>query len=175
MDEGAKLSVLPAHIQIFHASEYIHCNGLNEDEIKITRTQVRNLKILCNKCTTNMDKFGLILESINGLREELDININTQIRALREEFNAKIDAISTGNDQIAELSTPENLENVVVEVSEHQNRAKNIIVFIIKDPTGSPEACQASDNSDKQAIMNEIVTDNSVNIVECSRVGKKAI
>ncbi|KAL3272998.1 hypothetical protein HHI36_014454, partial [Cryptolaemus montrouzieri] len=79
------------------------CSGLNEDEIKITRTQVRNLKILYNECTTIMDTFGLILESINALREELNININTQISALREGFNAKIDAISTRNDQIAEL------------------------------------------------------------------------
>ncbi|KAL3278227.1 hypothetical protein HHI36_013566, partial [Cryptolaemus montrouzieri] len=102
------------------------CSGLNEDEIKITRTQVRNLKILCNKCTTNMNTFGLILE-------ELTININTQISALKEEFNGKIYAMRTENDQIDELHIPENLENVVMEVSDRQNHAKNIIVFSLKE------------------------------------------
>lgn len=119
------------------ADVHLACVGMSSaDDARITRNKSKSVKILCNGCSKNLDRFD---------------ELKTLILSLKDDFNGKFVAL---NNKIANISvTPRTQEEIIVEATERVRRSQNIIL------SGVPETPEASNGPPNDArIVGEILS-----------------
>ncbi|KAJ3666212.1 hypothetical protein Zmor_001665 [Zophobas morio] len=159
------------HCDACQAPIHIHCvgGGLTEQDIKVTRSKSKSIKVVCNTCERNMASFGDLKSLINDLRNEWTTAINN----LKLEVQEQINTIQSSLNEQKSSSTPD-FETVVQEVLERQKRGSNIIVYNLPEHPASIPKLERLAN-DKQNISNLINSlDDTVDTSNpnCFRLGK---
>lgn len=150
------------------------CSKLSDDEIRITRSAKRRVKLFCTKCDCNLDQFAKIINSINDLKVEFTANVSQQIASLREELNLRIDTIQQQLVDGAVTRAGVDFEEVVNEVNERQIRSKNLIIFGVGEQVGELKDRVGDDERVICEILHVISPDAGRAVVKVTRIGRVA-
>lgn len=142
---------------------HVKCTKLTRGETALLKSKDRNLSYLCSKCKL-VTKFDLIKE-INALQETV-LKLQEQIKEIN---NSKTDSAIQHTSSTHDIDQNE----VINEFIERENRASNLMLFNISDPTINDENEKLGDDKRKvHSILNllNIKTDSGLRIC---RLGKQ--
>ncbi|KAJ3662494.1 hypothetical protein Zmor_006840 [Zophobas morio] len=131
---------------------HVVCTGLQNDD-RITRNKVRNVKIYCNRCTTIAEQRTALPQLFDNLAEDL-------VSKLEQKINDKFAAIKEKiNNLQSSPSNPELFEEVANEAVERIIRSKNVIIRGLPESVGNVEAKIQNDTVKVSNILKTISTD----------------
>lgn len=133
------------------ADVHVSCIGLaSADDVRITRTKSRNIKIVCNICSTNMSNYSKLEQLISSIRDDFA----NKFEALNEKFK------SLNTQSFDKPISPENFEEVVAEANERMIRSRNVIIAGITEENGSHTDRIEKDKNTVSKILNTVFDNN---------------
>ena len=124
------------------------CAGLSDNDMKLTRSKSRNVKLLCNNCSDNISKFKDFQNLLSSLKNEL---FDT-LKKVTHDVDAKIDKLK---EDIHRHSS-EQFELICQEINDRQARKRNIIIYGAQEQNASLPTNVRKNNEDD--LISEIIS-----------------
>lgn len=146
-------------------SIHLACTDVSSED-RVTRHKIRGLKILCNKCSTNMDNFNDIKKLLEDFKNEFKKEFINDMDIVKD----KIDALTRKLENIDNLSSVQFTDKIANEAVDRINRAKNVFIRGVPEADGD---INTRKESDKKIVETVLTTVNcNTKPVATFRIGK---
>ncbi|KAJ3660130.1 hypothetical protein Zmor_004600 [Zophobas morio] len=137
------------------------CIGLSENDVKMTRSKSKSIKLICNSCEKNLNALSDLKSLISNIRAEFTSSLDDLKTTFQQQIN---DLKSMINNHHQPNPAQPNFEDVVQEVVERQKRSKNVMIYNVPEQpeTMSRDERLMSETTDISNILQ--VASNDVNI-----------
>lgn len=146
-------------------SLHVACTGLSKDDYsRVTRYKTRAIKIMCNKCNSNLDQLLNIKDIIKAE--------TTKLLAKITELETKLADITSAKNDV-NLSTTQ-FEDIISEVNERNIRKRNIIIFNLEEPSSNLNKDQRTEyeKSNISKVLSVVSNENTSAYLGYHRLGK---
>ncbi|KAJ3650319.1 hypothetical protein Zmor_022014 [Zophobas morio] len=142
------------HINCDVCQNAVHfkCVNLSENDIKMTRSKSKSVKVVCNECSINITQYKNVKSIVDTLREEFSKSLDKMRQSFQDEIN---NLKSTLSSKTASSNSVE-FEEIVHEVFERQQKQNNVIIFGIPENTEPAQTAEERQNKDV-AVVSEIL------------------
>lgn len=151
-------------------SLHVACTGLSKDDYsRVTRYKTRAIKIMCNKCNSNLDQ----LLNIKGIIKAETTKLLEKIT----ELETKLADISLAKNNVSVNFSTSQFEDIITEVNERNIRKRNIIIFNLDEPSSNLNKEQRSqyEKSNITKLLSAVSTENTLTYLGYHRLGKYAL
>ncbi|KAJ3663951.1 hypothetical protein Zmor_008164 [Zophobas morio] len=149
---------------------HLSCVGLNNKEaVKWTRSNSKNIKVVCNACNTNVNLF----KDFKTLISSLETQFSSTIQKLKEEFQAQITDLKS-TITITPQPDKYDFEDIVQEITEREKRKCNIVLFGVAEqpPHFTKDQRQEEDKGIVGDIMKEVGSNIQTTNSKIHRLGR---
>lgn len=141
------------------------CVGLTETDAITTRAKSRAIKVVCNKCSSNIDRFADITPIIEDLKKEF----TKSLEEMKRQFDEKLASLKTNSET---FDSAKLTESVIQEVMERQSRAKNVIIFNLPESSNVNREDKIADDSKTAKVLLSVVPDIDTSNIKITRLGR---
>ncbi|KAJ3649955.1 hypothetical protein Zmor_021668 [Zophobas morio] len=140
---SAKSNKPTTQCDVCRGNVHYACVGLTETDAITTRAKSRAIKVVCNKCSSNIDRFVDRIPIIENLKMEF----TKSLEEMKRQFDEKLASLKTNSES---FDSAKLTESVIQEVKGRQSRAKNVIIFNFNESTNA-------NREDKIAVTSKLL------------------
>lgn len=127
---------------------HLNCTDVSLKDDRVTRMKMRNIRIVCNQCSANIDQFSNLETLLKSFRQD--------IKEQLDGFAAKFEDINKKLSTIDHLNSVDFTEDIASEAFDRLNRARNIMIKGVPEVAGQKEVKKEHDRKIVADVLGKV-------------------